>query len=50
MKKENKQFYEIWVDCSNCGERNNVRIEKGKIIDEKECPNCGCTLLERVNK
>ena len=33
--------YKVKVYCENCDLRAEVDIEKGKVVDETKCPNCG---------
>ena len=40
--------YDQYVDCANCGERNNVKIQRGVEIKNIPCPNCGCRTLQKV--
>ena len=40
--------YDQYVDCANCGERNNVKIQRGVEIKNVPCPNCGCRTLQKV--
>lgn len=54
MKKKNtitntsSGSYEIYVDCENCDERNNIIISRGNLIIDVDCPNCGNKTLKRV--
>jgi len=42
-------IYKVKVRCKNCGKEQEVEIEKGKLVHQKECPNCGCiNCLERI--
>lgn len=34
--------YKIKVRCKNCGEVQEIEIEKRIPVDQAECPNCGC--------
>lgn len=43
------ETYKVKIRCKNCGTKQEIEIEKGKQVREKECPNCGCgDCLERV--
>lgn len=42
--------YEVVVHCGNCGWEGKVEIHKGKLVDSKECPSCGCKKLYLRNE
>lgn len=40
------ETYEVIVVCGNCNQPpTKIQIRKGIRLQEKECPNCGCTTL-----
>jgi len=48
-KKEVKNIYVIWLECSNCGERSNFKFKRGERYESQTCHNCGCETLHRIN-
>lgn len=49
MQNESKD-YMVHVECKNCGDRfSQLIINKGQLVEDKECPNCGCEELYRLN-
>jgi predicted RNA-binding Zn-ribbon protein involved in translation (DUF1610 family) len=44
------ETYKVELFCTNCGFEGYVEIEKGKVIEERECPNCGNRTLNRPVK
>lgn len=41
------QAYKVFVYCKNCPFRGEVEIQKGLLVEKKECPDCSCVTLER---
>lgn len=37
------QTYKATVSCSNCGYRGEAQIQKGKKVEEGQCPECECS-------
>ena len=40
-----KDEYEVYTGCINCGRQEKIKSEKGTMILNKECLNCGCKTL-----
>jgi Zn ribbon nucleic-acid-binding protein len=40
-KKTNSSFYEAFVFCVNCHNREKMSIPKGSRIEDTNCENCG---------
>jgi len=47
---EETNIYKMNVVCNNCDFKDEIDIEKGKAIEDKECPNCGLCELNKVQK
>jgi len=41
------QTYKVFVLCKNCSFRGEIEVEKGLLVEEKKCPDCGCIKLAR---
>jgi hypothetical protein len=39
--------YYTYTECSNCGGHNRIKILKGTLVKDVECPTCGCKTLSR---
>lgn len=39
-------WYEVDIDCSNCGFSGEISILKGRTVYEKLCPKCGCYTIK----
>ena len=45
---ETSPTYKMVVDCSNCGlSKKEIEIQKGKTVDQAECPECGNVTLSK---
>jgi len=44
--ERDKNYYEVWVKCTNCGQREKVSILKGVTVEDTPCPVCGCKALQ----
>lgn len=48
-EEEQKDTYEEYAKCTNCGENNDLEIPIGvkveDFIKDKKCTNCGCVTL-----
>ncbi len=42
------ETYELYMACSNCGEKQVAVILKGVLSTTQKCSRCGCTTLSRV--
>jgi hypothetical protein len=49
-KMTSDTHYELTVVCINCDygmpEGIKIAIKKGSTINQRACPNCGCTMLK----
>ncbi|GEM_PF-2893641 len=42
---EQKITYEAYIFCDNCHYHGKIEINKGTIINETPCPNCGNLII-----
>jgi len=48
-EKIEENVYMVRAKCSNCGkEFFDLKISKGTVVGQRECPNCGCKTITRV--
>lgn len=43
---EQKTTYEAYIFCNNCHHHAKIEINRGALIDETSCPNCGNLALQ----
>lgn len=41
------ETYTAVVICENCNFNGHIEVNKGALIENHKCPNCGCTKLYR---
>jgi len=47
METENGETYTEEASCSNCSFQGEVEIERGKKLEEVDCPRCGVKSLRK---
>lgn len=47
---EDRQMYEVTVECTNCGYTGIAKITKNVSVATARCIECGCYGLQRIAK